>query len=219
MSDKPILFSSPMIKALLDGRKTQTRRILKPQPKANDEGWDWTWTPRGDKGKLFWTDQCILDRRSSVIAFLPYQVGDRLWVREAWRPSYGADWYREDLGRVPSPRDFDPKTTAIEYLADGERELGGKNRPGIHMPRWASRITLLVKDVRVERLQEISGDDAVAEGITVNPGYWSIRHFRELWTALHGPGSWEANPFVVVISFSVILANIDAPSSASEADA
>ena len=75
---------------------------------------------------------------------LPWAAGDRLWVREAWRPSYGADWYREDLGRVPSPRDFDPKTTAIEYLADGERELGGKNRPGIHMPRWASRLTLSI---------------------------------------------------------------------------
>ncbi|MCA0450668.1 MAG: hypothetical protein LCH62_13010 [Proteobacteria bacterium] len=104
-------------------------------------------------------------RRLASSPLARVQVGDRLWVREAFRLAYGNSYYREDLGRVPRPSDLDPKTTAVEYLADGERELGGKSYPSLHMPRWASRLTLIVEDVRFQSLLDTTETDAQAEGL------------------------------------------------------
>lgn len=151
MADRPIIFSSPMVRALLAGTKTQTRRLLKPQPGDMDRPFameDGTWH--------------VTDSRGCNMSPLPvrYAVGDRLWVREAF---IGARGYDDD-----PPSRFGNKP--IWYCADGapDREkwwhLSNRLRPSIHMPRWASRLTLTVTEVRVQRLQEISEEDAIAEG-------------------------------------------------------
>lgn len=212
MADRPILFSGPMVRALLAETKTQTRRIAKfVEPQSNG-----LWHCHGAGGGVLNATEDEV--RSGGADYAPIAKGDRLWVREAWRPNYGVEGWREDLGRIARPSDFDPKTTAIEYLADGSNELNGKNRPGIHMPLWASRITLLVSEVRVERLQDISEEDAVAEGIERAPwrsDKWlnylhpsgafvdPVDSYRSLWESINGPGSWATNPWVVAYSFSV----------------
>ena len=183
--DRPIIFSSPMVRALLDGRKTQTRRALNPQPET---------LPNGFAGSR-----------------LPYAFGDRLWVREA-------------IDKVSEPGD-------VFYRADYEAAHGNSGqglgwKSSIHMPRWASRITLTVTEVRVQRLQEISEADAVAEGIFHRPsdfypqGVWTHggdegwhtpeAAYRHLWNSLHGPDAWDENPWVVAITFTTERRNIDA---------
>ena len=197
MRERPILFSGPMVRAILSGTKTQTRRVVKPQPVA-----DANWVGGG-----YWernaatitqpipTRLCIPD----MTEFGPCgQPGDRLWVRET---------FAEKLAHTGRPMGW-------AYRADGERaeyELGnGRWSPSIHMPRWASRITLEITGVRVERLQDISEDEARDEGAqswaaeTVIDGnkYPSCRAaFIELWRSTNSPGSWEANPWLWVIAF------------------
>jgi hypothetical protein len=169
MKERPILFSAPMIRALLAGTKTQTRRIVKPG--APD---DWNACPYG-------------------------VIGDRLWVRETHAPaadSWGA-WERrmQKDGCGPAP--------VIHYAADGGDPFVEKWRPSIHMPRWASRITLEIVAVRVERLQDISEADVAAEGVLVDdiaPPYW--RSYRELWEQINGAGSWDLNPWVWIVEFT-----------------
>jgi hypothetical protein len=212
MADRPIIFSAPMVRALLDGRKTQTRRMLKPQPVPC---LSWSEPPAGTypsaKG---WSR-------------LPYAPGDRLYVREAWR----ARLYNQS---VP-PREIDPWATRLHYEADGlppECDDGtnwNRLRPSIHMPRWVCRLTLTVTDVRVQRLQEISEDDAIDEGCRpffdesdpqIMKGPNGTEHqmmplkgpldaFRALWNSLHGPAAWDANPWVVALTFTVHRCNID----------
>jgi len=193
MSERPIIFSAPMIRALLDGRKTMTRRILKPQPELNSAGL-WVFPPKWTAaafvkwGQAAQTDEDglrLLFESEKAKAALPYAVGDSLWVREAWRTTNPVS-YEADYNREPN---------------DGCR---GRLRPSIHMPRWASRITLEVTAVKVERLQNMNRGDAMEEGCPFpnmaagpNPLDW----FRDLWTSLHGPGSWEANPWVAAITF------------------
>lgn len=189
MTDRSILFSAPMVRALLEGRKTQTRRILKPQPFETDAG-DWGLaTPAG------------FQNLSDPHLMLPYAPGDRLWCREAFS-------YADHL----------PET--VWYWADGNVAAFDCSRPkpSIHMPRWASRLTLIVEGVKVERLNEISEDDATAEGwphlYTMGVGAplrdaYPIGWFGNLWERLHGPGSWDADPWVAAISFRVIRENID----------
>lgn len=221
MADRPITFSAPMVQALLSGRKTQTRLVLKPQPAW---GTPEHYQPMSDEDP-YWAvfDADHVETRLRI----RYAPGDRLYVKEAWRPTYDAEGWREDLARVARPSDFDPKMTAIEYLADGTNELGGNDRPARYMPRWASRLTLTVTEVRVQRLQEISEDDAVAEGCAwsdlwegytpcPNPGdvrYFNsrsaVRSFEKLWSGIHGPGAWDANLWVRALSFKTARKNID----------
>jgi hypothetical protein len=186
MKERPILFSGAMVRAILSGAKTQTRRIVKPQPECCD------------------------------IRDSPYHKGMRLWVREAWN-FLGTDMMRH--GRTHSTQDG-----VVKYLADGERRTINtkwrnvevwmarkpQSRPSIHMPRWASRITLEITSVRVERLQAISEADAAAEGCDGNcpighlPAYMKgplSYHYAQLWESINGPGSWEANPWVWVVEF------------------
>ncbi|MDQ5977252.1 MAG: hypothetical protein QG602_224 [Verrucomicrobiota bacterium] len=220
MTDRPIIFSAPMVRALLDGRKTQTRRVL------GNSG------PGRGRSNIFsaqigWSDSYVLDPGNANWRErdTPYAPGDRLWVREAWR--FDAEW--DDC----PPREFDG-ADAIHYEADGETRLHlwgnpftpGRLRPPIHMPRWASRLTLIVTDVRVQRVQEISEADAKAEGADdgfrqiVAPGncpeprcdgvhYGPLWHFRDIWNSIHGPDAWDANPWVAAISFTVHRCNID----------
>lgn len=222
MSDKPIIFSAPMVRALLAGRKTQTRRVLKPQPEFRGGCGDWH-----DAEEWGWETED--GDQLSVLDIAPngYHRGDRLWVREAWR--FDIEW--DDC----KPSDFD-RADAICYEADGHHETRawghpfnlGRLRSPIHMPRWASRLTLTVTDVRVQRVQEISEADAVAEGIEQDPAtmaFWGAdgqgvggattlwahasMAFRDIWNSIHGPAAWDANQWVCAISFTVTPQNID----------
>lgn len=200
MKSRPILFSGPMVRALLDGTKTQTRRIVKPQPvpipddvpqmKRYDNGWWWAWSAA--KSMIGVLGMRLLG---------PYgKPGDLLWVRESW--IHGCDF-------------FGPEKTL--YQADHTDCRGPQScEDGFHkwkspidMPRWASRLTLEIADVRVERLQEISEEDARAEGIAAPLYYPAKPQFCALWQSINGPGSWDANPWVWVLAFTVHQQNVD----------
>jgi hypothetical protein len=199
--DRPIPFSAPMVRALLAGTKTQTRRVVKID--HTDSVFE---RLQGMLAHFF-----RLTSRVPVQAVrCPYGVpGDRLWVREAWRSGKIAD-------RFP-PRELTPHP--VWYEADGQapEATNGKLRPGMFMPRWASRITLEITGVRVERLQDISEADAIAEGVErgAADGFWKLYGretngdmdrsprvaYRSLWESINGAGSWDANPFVWVVEF------------------
>jgi hypothetical protein len=195
VKERPILMSAPMVRAILAGTKTQTRRVVKLQPPAvvqsiyrpfpaepnNWQGYGF--------GSIHWYGRC------------PYGVaGDRLWVRETWAVPHRYD----HLG----PSNIPTKGVPVHYAATEDRG-GLRWRPSIHMCRFASRITLEITDVRVERLQEISEADAIAEGCVgghgASKGYaynaTPHEHYRALWESINGPGSWDLNPWVWAISF------------------
>ncbi len=210
MADKPIIFSAAMVNALLAGRKTQTRRLMPHQ-----ETLKVAYSPIVSGIRIF------NYAGEEEISRPPVKVGDRLYVREHWRT---ADAY-DDL----SPSQMGGEEPVI-YLADDTLEtwgwrndfVPGRFRQAMHMPRWASRLTLTVTDVRVQRLQEISAADSIAEGVQcgtcefMNASacngrgcFASIAAFQSLWNSLHGPDAWEANPWVAAYSFAVQHGNID----------
>lgn len=179
--ERPILFSADMVNAILSGRKTQTRQVMKPQPPHHE--WN-----------AFKSSRCqtLID---GVYFNCPYgKVGDRLWVRETF----------STMG------DADRHALPIFYRADGDQGHGCWT-PSIHMPRWASRIALEITGVRVERLNQITPHDCIAEGIDVGDfadiqhdcanGISVVDRFIELWQAINGADSWQANPWVWVIEF------------------
>ena len=202
MKAKPIIFNGDMVRAILDGRKTQTRRVLK-LPK----GCFWVYDDLGTDG--MWTDS-NLDHgiwHAEEVA-CPYgQPGDLLWVRETFtKTQHGLPVYKSDA------KDADGKYWP-SVACDKEGVIW---TPSIHMPRWASRITLEITGVRVERLQDISESDALEEGITYNDipnnGLDTMRArtwFRGLWSSIYGEESWHANPWVWVIEFNPHLKNVD----------
>ena len=204
--ERPILFSGPMVRAILEGRKTVTRRPVKPGfPSSVTEvlpydGAPYAWMPPLPSGEP-WYEQ---------VRECPHgRPGDRLWVREAWR----ADAQLDSI----APR-YLSHGEPIMYPADGSvRQTGcamvsqGRRRPSIHIPRWASRILLEITAVRVERLQDISEEQAEAEGVNF------LRHVPEadetlnaaqlfecLWSSLNGDESWSANPWIWVVEFKRI---------------
>lgn len=236
MTDKPIIFPGPMVRAILDGRKTQTRRVLKPQPHFSN----------------LWRDECSGDwwqsghgEAGDDLLSLPYAPGDRLWVRES-------------VGRRPASFLGIQATNGVEeafYCADGEDVVDPcefnicpwwprkKTLRSIHMPRWASRLTLTVTGVRVERVQDISDDDCEAEGAFSghdwdcttgcepsapfhpdqkcrcgDSSYQEV--FARLWDSINGdrkdkagnrlPYAWADNPWVVAVTFETRRRNIDA---------
>lgn len=197
--ERPIIFSGPMVQAVLAGRKTQTRRVVKGAPL-----WD-TAPVEFSNSPGWWTDREDHDSRRC-----PYgKPGDRLWVRETFAAPWGKDY--ELPGGVP----------AVFYRADGEPfNDDGRWTPSIHMPRWASRITLELTGVRVERLQDISEKDAKAEGIEEpspahgawcdpnlgREGHWSYRlTFSLLWDSINGKRApWASNCWVWVLQFRVV---------------
>ena len=175
MKERPIIFSGPMILAILNGLKTQTRRVVKPQP---TDGRLWP-----DEGShRIWGE----DNRSLVpCGWCPYgQPGDRLWVRETWGPCEGGFCYRASEGPNVKPDD-------------------GKWHPSIHMFREASRLTLEIVEIRVERLQEITDKDAKAEGTCgVACTQWGMPNFQWLWESINGKTyPWHSNPWVWVVEF------------------
>ncbi|KWF81260.1 hypothetical protein WL94_28205 [Burkholderia cepacia] len=224
MKERPILFSGPMVHAILDGRKTQTRRVVK-LPHNNPLG-AWEPTTVGGGSVKYVGDipapemAAIWHTRTGECYVCPHgDVGDRLWVRETHEVRrIGTETF--DGGR-PMRR-----YAGVAYLADGGRAevdidlntyqaLDAKESrgwsPSIHMPRWASRITLEITGVRVQRLRDITWDDAIAEGIPdprraarrVDPVEGTVAQFRQLWDGLNaarGHG-WDTNPWVWVVAF------------------
>ena len=201
MKEKPILFSGPMIRAILANTKTQTRRIFKPDRMTWDANGRYT-THAMRGGELSTTGSGPF-KPSSWLHYCPYGQpgGDRLYVRETWAAQHVYD-------HLP-PR-LIPQDARIHYAATEDR--GGLLwRPSIHMPRWASRITLEITSVRVERLRACNEVDAIAEGAP-----WAAcgapqegshkAGFAQLWEQINGHGSWEANPWVWVIEFKAIEA-------------
>lgn len=234
MADKPIIFSAPMIRALLSARKTQTRRVLRVP------GWAVEIDKIGNDGYTLW---CLSRESGFILPAMPqYLPHDRLWVREAWRTMNGldplsgaqiaADCETAGYKRPWSPVQYEADGARVNWIAD-PHTFGtdpGRYRHARFMPRWASRLTLIVTDVRVQRLQEISEADARAEGSflgrcecmppqrsgdAMNRMFqqtWCAVHgdeFSALWNSLHGPDAWDANPWVVALTFTVHRCNID----------
>lgn len=225
MSENPILFSASMVRAILDGTKTQTRRIVKPQPEPHDPN---------DRMKNYAgcapARECYGPRLHGRFGayfgwnfiLSPYgKPGDRLWVKETWRTWRSLDHL--------SPKGIAPGA-AIQYEADQWNQGfglqdSGRIRQSIFMPRWASRIELEIVSVRVERLQDISEEDAIAESSYLDrcsclprkadkspidsmfQQHWCHIHgqeFRHLWKSINGEESWAANPWVWVVEFKRI---------------
>ena len=194
MKERPILFSAPMVRAILEGKKTQTRRVWK-QPTSLCMKDDCLYATEHDARQSF-----NPIARDEIVC--PYgQRGDRLWVRETWQYSW-------------APEDADLKDCYI-YKADFPEYKATPWRPSIHMPRAASRLTLEVMGVRVERLQDISEDDASAEGCPlpmrqrkqyVDRDDTAYGWFRQLWKVINGVESWDQNPWVWVVEFKKVEA-------------
>lgn len=233
MKDIPIIFSAPMVRALLEGRKTMTRRLALTSRKLMEES----------KPGRYRSKTKIMDSPWKKV-----KAGDRLWVRENHQfrgADYGdsggeIEWFRV-YGSGGARDNWDPTypegwestrhmgvhelTRPDEQEGDDVKGYATKLLPSIHMPRWASRLTLIVTGVKVERLQDISDADARAEGVDAismvdvpRQAAWSARgDFAQLWNKLHGADAWNENPFVVALTFRVIKANIDAPEARLEA--
>ena len=210
MRERPILFAGAMVRAILDGRKTQTRRVVKipgVMPRT-------AFTITSSAEEMIRFDDGTFHYLSTAALSGPYpcpygQAGDRLWVRETWAASGSRTRYRADQSH---PDDY-PGAQFQPW------------RPSIHMPRVACRLVLEITDVRVERLQAISHEDALAEGVfdgaafcdAFEPGkrnaageshediarrlQWPQRQFQRLWASINGQASWDANPWVWALTF------------------
>lgn len=208
--ERAVLFSAPMVRALLAGTKTQTRRPVNPQPETQHDGEPY-WHVGGYRVWGYRPPAAVPLRAGGNPLLCPYgKPGDRLWVREAWRTDPQFDC-------LP-PRDLDPAVAPVQYEAGPHADvLGGKLRPSMFMPRWACRLVLTLESVRVERLNDIGEADALAEGVTPKwePGCsgrlmeafngFSFRPaasaYADLWEQINGPGSWSVNPWVWVLAF------------------
>lgn len=261
MRDAPIIFGAPSILALLDGRKTQTRRVLGPcNTRFDGRGWAkrhkaqvWDWggawvdagpSPADNPGpylKLPWLSGPDPDGFAGTVhrIYPRHQPGMRLWVREVCRTFEPVNGRGERVVRYRADPDFG-------RLPEGVGHWSCTPRSSIHMPRWASRLTLLVTDVRVQRLQDIAEEDAIAEGMSLEPAEvrsneelekrellphivaitggkkWPVTcrtKFVGLWCDLHGLDAWDANPWVVATTFTAHPVNIDAMPEARHAAA
>jgi len=206
---KPILFSTAMVQALLAGTKTQTRRVIKPQPVSDF-----------DSGYVFWGKHQFDIHGMPYFEELPklakYQPGDFLWVRETWTEN-GLGYYRYKA-------DWDDPSKGLFIGPSIPDKFRNKWKPSIFMSRKASRLFLEVTEVRAERLQDISEEDAKAEGVLYygddcddyknyeyNDVYgddWGVKtakaSYETLWESINGHGSWDLNPWVFVYTFKIV---------------
>lgn len=215
MTARPIIFRAAMIRALLAGEKTQTRRIAKVTDKGCKPGFVTPmagFTPR---------------RPADHVAYCPYgQPGDLLWVKETFQPILtpyfdppDSEWATGKGYQVL----YMATDKAVVYV-DRDDNVTERRKPSIHMPRWASRLTLRITDVRVQRLQDISEADARAEGITEEAVEAELHcaeamnqkeprpaaaRFGVIWASIYGAESWSANPWVWALSFEVLRQNVD----------
>jgi hypothetical protein len=225
------MFSGPMVQAILEGHKTQTRRVVKPQPQesysqgyTNGEpdpakrfsyGWSWQ--------KDWWCSHVDV-RSPNMLELCPYgKAGDPLWVRETWRLAcvnaelLAARFWTvqfSDFAVLPHPQPaqklFEPIAARDTFRTSQTGIEFGKWKPSIYMPRWASRITLEIVNVRVERVQDISTDDALHEGtqmahVNGSPIGW-VRSYKLLWNSINASRGygWDVNPWVWVIEFKQV---------------
>lgn len=213
MKEKPILFKGDMVKAILDGRKTQTRRVMKPQPEPCAHGGHW-WPSNAVSSMVHVEDELqagVVGWEGLAASCCPHgDIRDRLWVRETF--IQGVEY---DDGCPTSKEKTWYRASDPDLTWDNDNETEHNNppwRPSIHMPRKLSRITLEITGVRVQRLQEISEDDAQAEGFHgpltgtdwggVNQiGRSPKECLSELWDIINGPGAWDENPWVWAITF------------------
>lgn len=208
MTERPILFSAPMVRALLAGTKTQTRRALKRQPWAScsiEEGLEgespFIYSALGGDGPGYEVEE------SRTPCRCPYgQPGDRLWVRETFIDLHGTGVEHRDGAGHRQRYAFAADSPPGSYGDEARKEYGLKWKPSIHMPRAASRILLEVISVRVERLQAISEADCMAEGASVHPSGRPQDAFACLWRSINGDGSWVASPWVWVVEFKRVAA-------------
>lgn len=212
--ERPMLFGTPMVKAILDGHKSMTRRVLKVQPEWVDSknpmvssGWSYVNPKSSQKLSSYPNAKDFGEALAGVIKCSYGQIGDRLWVRETWSTHACFDDVK--------PKDLTVRS--VHYWANGLVQTG-KKRPSIFMPRWACRILLEITEIRVERLNQISREEAVKEGLlklpatgryVINQGdqYFGMASnnpcevFEWLWESINGEGSWATNPWVWVICF------------------
>lgn len=245
MTVRPIIFSGPMIRALLGGAKTQTRRVLKLPKKTHSGGpiyehpkmGGWAATTIGGGGCFTIAKDgermpvpevpAIWHQTTGTCIALPYVVGDLLYVREAWA--------RTSVAPIVETID---RPWVVYRECDNQTDYGGPWKPSIHMPREFSRITLKVTGVKVERVQDISEEDAKAEGVRlmrdgggtfvgregpgrmVTPWPTAKEAFADLWDSINADRGygWLANPWVVCVSFEVIKANVDSLSNPGPGD-
>ena len=227
MKERPILMSTPMVQAILAGRKTQTRRIVKPQPNESftmdykrniRESYGWSYQKT--------IEHPYLDVKSPCMnSFCPYgQVGDRLWVKEGWAvSSHSKDYVKqlEILYKTIHDDNNDRKWVELDLDTWAKQSLNNKWRSGRFMFKWASRITLEITEIRVQRLQEISEEDAEQEGIIRNEQHNAIYWFevfgeyhghtqsvtrkeayQKLWDSINGKKHpWSTSPYVWVLTF------------------
>ena len=233
MKERPILFNGEGVRAILDGRKAQTRRVIKPQPAL----WDFLdimflprWTLYGET----WKSEGTMREEAPLLC--PYGIlGDRLWIRETWSTDVDIDSYAREGELIPVHYRADPLPEGYEDEAHFLDVTGAEHwSPSIHMPRWACRVVLEVTGVRVERVQEIMVDDVAAEGTPgmiggryqctrCNSNGWSYNypdgcpycdgtglnhkeHYQRLWDSIYvkrGYG-WDMNPWVWGIEFKMV---------------
>ena len=227
MKERPILFSGPMVRAIMEGRKTMTRRIVKPIiANCLEDGW-------GGEQQIYWTRD---DEPIEATRLCPYGASDdRLWIKEAWRTYENFNEFSpKEIEKMAKNIGYENAWAPIQYEADQtrinwlDRQYGpGRYRHARFMPKWASRILLEIINIRVERLQDITEEEAIAEGIEPIPFADSKKKdnmftvttpegdkynyssnfktakeaFKALWQSINGPGSWEQNPWVWVIEF------------------
>lgn len=235
MTERPILFSAPMVRALMAGTKTQTRRAMKPQPTEDFRplavGW---YTPATyDRHGEMVEGKDIFGVYGDEEGYkCPYGApGDRLWVRESLKyitsdPVTGEEdspmhCYAASI--PPGKSSANPYEPNYLFADDGEPHLPSRSVPSIHMPRWASRLDLEITRVRVERLQDISEADAIAEGLPYSKRWEGHgdeegryfhctdprRSYEQLWEHINGEGSWDGNPWVWVLEFKPISCNTE----------
>lgn len=207
MTERPILFSGPMVQAILAGRKTQTRWIIKPQPVPVGGPF---YRPSPSTAPHTWHSVSAAGYIANIQTS-PWAEGDHLWVREAWalvpQTAYRCSDGVEQMNKPGCNHD------AAVFRAGWERSPPNRWHPSIHMPRWASRITLRVTEVRAERLHAITSADAIAEGCPAHSNSATIDcdtpnprdDFRDLWNSINGAGAWDANPWVWVVRFERVL--------------
>ena len=222
MKSRPILFSGVMVNAILAGKKTQTRRLLNPQPAWDYQRAEFVWQTK--KGEARWSRTPQLAAlHHGLLPQCPYgQVGDQLWVRENLRLDAAGFWvYAADRALL----EFGPEHEATALVWAHHKDT--EHCPSIHMPRWASRITLEVTAIRVERLQDISEQDALAEGVTEKAHYVGTEYggdryqgrtgwftddgcyrggYGKLWDSINPQDNWLRNPWVWVVEFKRVEA-------------